>query len=325
MTTNLFMQEVTKEDLVSPIFLPQVQNQTQFIESEQMNGLKELVGNGKVYKVKIQAVGADRSLRVQLNDDVLGIIPLSEVYKKDLAIKDLKRFIDREVGVTVTDVAPGSIVYLSMIEAREIMRKAYIEKLKEGDVVTAVVTNVDKKTLKVYVDIDGCGLRGYIPIREWDYQFIYDPLKKIGKGTLAQIKIKKIYTNPEVDKTFAFRGSRKELMKNPWIGIEKRFPVGTKVEAVATDLQAVQGRFYATSPLFNGLEILCEYPDNSKIAAIENLSAEDAMVEPPIKEKIIIQLGETYLIRVQRAVEREEKFIGKVLKHIPKSTEIVNK
>lgn len=323
---NDFMTEVTSDNLLEQsVFLSPITNQQEIFDSEEINSFKSLVGNGKVYKVKIEAVGADKSLRVALGNGVIGVIPLSDVYKKALAKRDLNKFIGREVGVAVTDVAPGNIVYLSVIVAQSLLRKSYISTIKEGDTVTAVVTNVDKETFKVFIDIDGCGVRGFIPIKEWDYKFMYNPLTQIRKGTTVHVKVKKIYTDNKKDNTFFFRGSRKELLKNPWIGIATRFSQGTLIPVVVTDMQAVKGRFYATSPLFNGLEILCDYPDNSTITNIENLSAEDAMVERPTKEKIIIQLGETYLVKVHRASEEGQKLTGKVVRHLDKASLATNK
>ena len=313
-----------------PIELTDVTNKSFFLPQVLSAGNTAVVyGDGdalseknsqKVYMAKISSVGPDGSLRIAMGDGKLGVIPNNEisVKKKSYSRKELQKFIDREFAVVPLDNTDTRIIYFSIRKAKEILKEYYFAQLKEKDTVNAIIVFFDPLTKRVLLDIEGCGINGYVPIKEWSYGFIYNPQEQIKVGQIVKVCIEKFYpkrvTGTKVNQEH-YRCSRKAILPNPWIGIETLFPKGTEL-VVTAELLTDKHNFFASTPHLDEIEVFCEYPDNSKAQTIENMSLEDMMAEPQQREKIIIQKGERYLVRVYKVSEEKMLLKARVIKHI---------
>lgn len=317
-----YMKVVNMEDVVgSNLFLPNIAKQKEEADEQLSQGFQQLMENKQLFKVKISAVGTDGSLRVALSDGITGIIPSGEISsKKKMTKNDLEKYNNREIAVIITHTEEnGKVIYLSILQAKEIARQHYLKVLKRGDTVNAIVVHYNPEMHRILLDIEGCGLYGYVPLRDWGYRYFYKPQEQIRTGTIERVRIEKFYEDIEVNnkqRKAHFRCSKKALLPNPWIGIEKAFPVGTELVVTATMLTK-DHNFFASTPMLSELEILCDYPNNSYSAPTQNATLEDIMSEE-VKPRTIIHLGEDYLIRINKVSEADQILTGKVIKHIPR-------
>ncbi len=315
------IKELNNEDFIgSSVFLPNISENEKSLDSQCLDEIREYISSKKIFKVQITAVGPDKSLRCPLGNGMLGVIPNTEVYAREMSQNELNRFMGKTVGIVVTHMSENNrIVFMSIVKAKEIVRDYYIKNLKPGDTVTAVVTFVNEKTQRIHIDIDGCGLFGYVPIKQWGYEYIYNPVEQIRKGTIVKVKIEKFY--PDIIKGTGFfkhhyRASRQAVLDNPWIGIETLFPVGMELEVTAIHLTN-KHNFFASTPLLKNLEVFVEYPENANVKTALNETDEDIDIEIyPKREKIIIRKGEQYRVRIYRSNEKNKDLRARVIKHI---------
>lgn len=321
-----FLKEIKVEDIAGKsIFIPNISEK---VKTKESNEFESLVGTNKIFMVKISAVGPDLSLRVGLGDKVVGVIPSTEVLiKKTVTKRELKSFVDKELPVVVTQISEdGSIVYMSVKKAKEIVREYYRKNLKPGDIVSAVVVYYNPKKHRILLDIECCGLYGYIPLKEWSYKYIYNPEEQIKVGTITNVKVEKFYNEKVIDSNHYkahYRCSRLATLPNPWIGIETRCPVGTEMVVTVSDL--LEHNFFASTSISSEIEVYCEYPDNYKSVPIQNATMEDQMSEPA-EPKIIIQKGEKYLVTIYKVSEEKRALMGRVKRHIaePSPSTLIN-
>lgn len=293
------------------LFLP---NRT--IQQATENEYEKLANSKKVFMVQIAAAGPDGSLRVGLGEQKVGIIPNNEILSKTrISKKELLSFVNREIPVVVTGTGEdGTIVFLSILKAKEIVREHYRKTLKKGSVVNAIVVHYNAKNHRILLDIEGCGIYAYVPLRQWGYKYVYDPETQIKKGTITKVVIEEFYKDRSIgDRNYKahYRCSRTSLLKNPWIGIETRCPVGTELVVTATTL--TDHNFFASTSISDEIEVFCEYPDNYNSAPILNATIEDRMAEP-VEPKVIIQKGEKYIIEIYKVSEEKKALMGRVKK-----------
>ncbi len=266
---------------------------------------EDLKASSTLLRVKVSDADNEGNLYVPISDGVLGIVKNEDVNGQPYDPRKRAVFVGRSMLSIVKEVNRStSTIHFSHITAKNLYRDYLRENLKEGMTVTARVRHVDNKSKRVYIDIEGCNLWGYVPINAWSYGYIYDPEISIKKNTQVSVVIKNHY-KPVGNKKEVYICSRKDTMPNPWINIEKRYQRNSIILVQCCDLH--MNKFFAKIPSMPGfdLDVYCEYPENKN---------------KPDNEKIIIKLGHYYKVRVYDVSESQRKLKARVIsEYIPSS------
>jgi small subunit ribosomal protein S1 len=110
---------------------------------------------------------------------------------------------------------------------REESKKTLLTTLKKGDVVTGKVKNI--MSYGAFVDIGG--IDGLLHITDMSWGKLKDPKDKVSSGQEIQVKV--LEFDPETEKISL---GLKQLMPDPWEGLEYRYPIGKKISGRVTSV-----------------------------------------------------------------------------------------
>jgi len=110
---------------------------------------------------------------------------------------------------------------------REAMREATLANLAEGQVFDGIVKNVTD--YGVFVDLGG--IDGLLHVTDMTWGRINHPSEMFGVGDEIRVVVLKF--DPESQKVSL---GLKQLMQDPWVDVDKTFPVGTRVTGKVVSL-----------------------------------------------------------------------------------------
>jgi small subunit ribosomal protein S1 len=110
---------------------------------------------------------------------------------------------------------------------REESKKTLLTTLKKGDEVTGKVKNI--MSYGAFVDIGG--IDGLLHITDMSWGKLKDPKDKVQSG--QEIKVKVLEFDPATEKISL---GLKQLMPDPWEGLEYRYPIGKKISGRVTSV-----------------------------------------------------------------------------------------
>jgi small subunit ribosomal protein S1 len=110
---------------------------------------------------------------------------------------------------------------------REEKKKQLLATIKKGDVVKGTVKNI--LAYGAFVDIGG--IDGLLHITDMSWGKLKDPKEKVASGQMIDVKI--IDFDPQTEKISL---GLKQIAKDPWEGIEYRYPIGKRVKGKVTSI-----------------------------------------------------------------------------------------
>ncbi|MCG8539624.1 MAG: hypothetical protein MJA82_06755 [Clostridia bacterium] len=300
-------EQIYKELFEEGVFFTGLVSEQEQIEfKDTFDKYEKKMKSGDIFDVKIIGASSNGDLKCILDNDLKGMIENEDVEGKVYDAYTRAKYVDMDMRVAIKKVdRENNIVYLSralaMEKVRDFLRadlRKKINKAKKGlceyPIVKAKIMFVAHNN-RVYLNIAGVKLLGYIPIKNWKYGFVENPKESIQNNVVVDVAVLR-YRPKTKDKNEVFICSRLELLKNPWVGIEERFKRNDVyvVECVSKK----EDKFYASMPGLE-LDIYVMYPDNKKG-----------------EEPIIIETGKKYKVRLYRISESERLLRARVISAI---------
>lgn len=158
---------------------------------------------------------------------VKGLIPLQE---SDCKTKEqLRKLMGQRVSFKVTTLNQKDNLFIASRKiAREHMAKQNWEKLKEGDIKTATIRDVNLRGATVDIG----GILAELPAQELSWGWVNDVRDYLKVGFETDVKIIALDKEKGVAKV-----SIRELLPNPWPDCTKRFSVGNEYLGTVTGIQ----------------------------------------------------------------------------------------
>ena len=128
-------------------------------------------------------------------------------------------------------------------ETRAEQRQELVQNLEEGQVIDGVVKNITD--YGAFVDLGG--IDGLLHVTDIAWRRVNHPTEVLNIG--QQVKVKIIKINHE---THRISLGMKQLLDDPWQGIEAKFPVGAKLKGRVTNITDY-GAFVELEPGVEGL------------------------------------------------------------------------
>ena len=128
-------------------------------------------------------------------------------------------------------------------ETRAEQRSGLIQTLSEGQIIEGVVKNITD--YGAFVDLGG--IDGLLHVTDLSYKRINHPSEMINIGDTVKVQIIRI--NPETQRISL---GMKQLLSDPWEGIEAKYPVGARFTGTVTNI-ADYGAFVELEPGVEGL------------------------------------------------------------------------
>lgn len=179
-------------------------------------------------------------------------------------VTNFDQFVGNEVTCKVLKVnrRRGNVIlsrrkYLE--EARDVDKKRTLDNLSEGQIVTGAVKNITN--YGVFVDVGG--IDGLLHVTDMSWGRVSHPSEifKIGD----QVEVIVVSVDKEAERVSL---GIKQLQQNPWVGIEQKYPVGTKIVGTIAGI-ADYGLFVEIAP---GVEGLVHISEVSWTERVHNLS-----------------------------------------------------
>lgn len=264
----------------------------------------------KILKMEIISADKDGNLIIPIKDGITAVIPNEEVTGEHYDNRKRSFHLGETYIAVVTSIdRKNKKIYMSRnkakLKAQEILKQRLISSLEENKSIriNARVRFVSFKSRRIYIDIGGCGLFGFIALQEWTHGFVYDPEKNIKPGTVIDVAVIG-YKPQRGNLNEAFICSRKRVMPNPWETIGDIYPKNSLLITEAKDVQP--GKFFGPVPGFD-LEVYVEMPDNAG---------------KPENEKIFIIPGRKYMVRIYNCDPEKRNFKAKVVKEVKENEDL---
>jgi len=272
MTTNKtgvgtdFDSELYNDIFKDNIFLYDALNKQEDKENHMHEFLEKYVDykeNKKIFTVYASRADEVGNVYCALDGNITGIIPNVEIEGKEYNSYHRAKKMNKHYSVIVTDVDKETgLVTLSYDQAKKIakniMKNKLLNSLQKNEKVKLkariMFVSYNKR---INIDIGGVGLFGYIPVDEWKHGFEYDIKESAKPGMIIDIEILK-YKKPIEGKKEAFICSRKNMLPDPWKGIEQKVPKSSTLIITCTDKK--ENKFFGKSEGID-IDIYCEYPD----------------------------------------------------------------
>ncbi len=207
------------------------------------------LAEGVVVKAKI--TGHNKGgLECEVNH-IRGFIPASRIslYR----VEDFASYVNEQLLCVVTEANPERrnlvLSHRAVLEReKEEAREKLLSELSVGQIREGVVTRL----LKFGAFVDLGGIDGLIHISQLSWDRIGDPSEVMEEGQHVKVRIEKI------DETTGKIGlSYRELVHNPWEGVDAKYPVGGVVKGIVTKLMDF-GAFVKLEPGVEGLVHISE-------------------------------------------------------------------
>jgi small subunit ribosomal protein S1 len=174
-------------------------------------------------------------------------------------------------------------------ETRAEQRQELVQNLEEGQVVDGVVKNITD--YGAFVDLGG--IDGLLHVTDIAWRRINHPSEALSIG--QQVKVKIIKINHE---THRISLGMKQLLDDPWQGIESRYPVGARFKGRVTNITDY-GAFVELEPGIEGLIHVSEMSWTKKNVHPGKIVSTSQEVEvqilevDPVKRRISLGLKQT--------------------------------
>ncbi len=225
-------------------------------------------------------------------DGIRAFMPVSHI---SLArVEDLAPYVDQRLRCEVIDIDQDDenvVVSCRALLEREAAetREQTFASLEEGQTVSGTVRNI--MPYGAFVDIGG--VDGLLHVREMSYGRVEDPKTVVQEGQQVEVMVLKI----DRDQRKVSLGL-KQVMPDPWMGAEGKWPVDEVVTVRVTSLVD----FGAFAELTEGVEGLIP---------ISEMSFERRINHP----KELVSVGQVVKVRVL-SVDSEKRRIGLSLKRV---------
>lgn len=266
-----------------------------------LSGLEEAMDKGIILEGIATMCDAHHNLHVDFGI-FKGIIPKEEtVYcPSEEQIKDVAVItrVGKSVSFVVTDIRTsesGTEIVLSRKLAQKICCDNYICTLREGDVIDAVVTHIEK--FGVFCDI-GCGMVGLLPVDCISVSRISHPKERFRCGETIRCVVKNI--DRDICRVTL---THKELL-GTWQENAKIFSAGETVAGIVRSVEPY-GIFVELTPNLAGLAEWCDGVEEGSIAAVYIKS----IIPEKMKIKLVI-VGTSSLGRAESTVGEGYFFEG---------------
>lgn len=159
-------------------------------------------------------------------------LPSSQATSNPVSEADLEKMIGQGIDVAVIKFnRKKNNVVVSHREVLEKLReenkKTLLTTLAKGDVVKGKVKNI--MSYGAFVDIGG--IDGLLHITDMSWGKLKDPKDKVASG--EEIEVKVLEFDPATEKISL---GLKQLMADPWEGLEYRYPIGKKISGKVTSV-----------------------------------------------------------------------------------------
>jgi small subunit ribosomal protein S1 len=128
-------------------------------------------------------------------------------------------------------------------ETRAEQRSEIVARLKEGEIIDGVVKNITD--YGAFIDLGG--IDGLLHVTDMAWRRVNHPSDVVNVGDTVKVQIIRI--NPETQRISL---GMKQLLADPWQGIEAKYPVGARYKGTVTNI-ADYGAFVELEPGVEGL------------------------------------------------------------------------
>jgi len=169
-------------------------------------------------------------------------------------------------------------------ETRAEQRQELVQNLEEGQVIDGVVKNITD--YGAFVDLGG--IDGLLHVTDIAWRRVNHPSEVLNIG--QQVKVKIIKINHE---THRISLGMKQLLDDPWQGIEAKYPVGVRFKGRVTNITDY-GAFVELEPGIEGLIHVSEMSWTKKnVHPGKIVSTSQVLEVDPVKRRISLGLKQT--------------------------------
>jgi small subunit ribosomal protein S1 len=225
-------------------------------------------------------------------DGAVAFLPRSQVDIRP--IRDVSPLMNQtqQFQILKMDRRRGNIVVSRrtvLEETRAEQRQELVQNLEEGQVIDGVVKNITD--YGAFVDLGG--IDGLLHVTDIAWRRVNHPSEVLNIG--QQVKVKIIKINHE---THRISLGMKQLLDDPWQGIEAKYPVGTRFKGRVTNITDY-GAFVELEPGIEGLIHVSEMSWTKKNVHPGKIVSTSQEVEvqvlevDPVKRRISLGLKQT--------------------------------
>src|SRR6202142_3712252 len=222
-------------------------------------------------------------------DGAVAFLPRSQVDIRP--IRDVSPLMNNQQPFQILkmDRRRGNIVVSArtvLEETRAEQRQKLVQNLEEGQVIDGVVKNITD--YGAFVDLGG--IDGLLHVTDIAWRRVNHPSEVLNIG--QQVKVKIIKINHE---THRISLGMKQLLEDPWHGIEAKFPVGARFKGRVTNITDY-GAFVELEPGIEGLIHVSEMSwtkknvHPGKIVSTSQEVEEQLLEADPVKRRISLVL-----------------------------------
>jgi small subunit ribosomal protein S1 len=225
-------------------------------------------------------------------DGAVAFLPRSQVDIRPIRDVTPLMNVPQQFQILKMDRRRGNIVVSRrtvLEETRAEQRQELVQNLEEGQVIDGVVKNITD--YGAFVDLGG--IDGLLHVTDIAWRRVNHPTEVLNIG--QQVKVKIIKINHE---THRISLGMKQLLEDPWQGIEAKFPVGTKIKGRVTNITD----YGAFVELESGIEGLIHVSEMSwtkknvhpgKIVSTSQEVEVQILEVDPVKRRISLGLKQT--------------------------------
>ncbi len=250
---------------------------------------KAFNGNEKVTGVIFNQVKGGFTVDL---DGAVAFLPRSQVDIRPIRDVTPLMNVNQPFQILKMDRRRGNIVVSRrtvLEETRAEQRQELVQNLEEGQVIDGVVKNITD--YGAFVDLGG--IDGLLHVTDIAWRRVNHPTEVLNIG--QQVKVKIIKINHE---THRISLGMKQLLDDPWQGIEAKFPVGAKLKGRVTNITDY-GAFVELEPGIEGLIHVSEMSWTKKNVHPGKIVSTSQEVEvqvlevDPVKRRISLGLKQT--------------------------------
>jgi small subunit ribosomal protein S1 len=250
---------------------------------------KAFQGNEKVTGVIFNQVKGGFTVDL---DGAVAFLPRSQVDIRPIRDVTPLMNVNQPFQILKMDRRRGNIVVSRrtvLEETRAEQRQELVQNLEEGQVIDGVVKNITD--YGAFVDLGG--IDGLLHVTDIAWRRVNHPTEVLNIG--QQVKVKIIKINHE---THRISLGMKQLLDDPWQGIEAKFPVGAKLKGRVTNITDY-GAFVELEPGIEGLIHVSEMSWTKKNVHPGKIVSTSQEVEvqvlevDPVKRRISLGLKQT--------------------------------
>jgi small subunit ribosomal protein S1 len=225
-------------------------------------------------------------------DGAVAFLPRSQVDIRPIRDVTPLMNVNQPFQILKMDRRRGNIVVSRrtvLEETRAEQRQELVQNLEEGQVIDGVVKNITD--YGAFVDLGG--IDGLLHVTDIAWRRVNHPTEVLNIG--QQVKVKIIKINHE---THRISLGMKQLLDDPWQGIEAKFPIGAKFKGRVTNITDY-GAFVELEPGIEGLIHVSEMSWTKKNVHPGKIVSTSQEVEvqvlevDPVKRRISLGLKQT--------------------------------